>query len=138
MTPWPPCTSTSATRCSWSPPATARSPPSPEKAGPRTPTPAAAPSCGGTTRRSSGSRAETDCGDAVEKGRALAFWYYACYNVPIVFGALAMFALKLTQVGNSVGVLLPKEALAKLGVEKGDMLYLIDSPGGDMRLSAYS
>jgi len=49
-----------------------------------------------------------------------------------------MFALKLTQVGNSVGVLLPKEALAKLGVEKGDMLYLIDAPGGDMRLSAYS
>lgn len=49
-----------------------------------------------------------------------------------------MFALKLTQVGNSVGVLLPKEALAKLGVQKGDMLYLIDSPGGDMRLSAYS
>lgn len=49
-----------------------------------------------------------------------------------------MFALKLTQVGNSVGVLLPKEALAKLGVGKGDVLYLIDAPGGDMRLSAYS
>lgn len=49
-----------------------------------------------------------------------------------------MFALKLTQVGNSVGVLLPKEALAKLGVQKGDMLYLVDAPGGDMRLSAYS
>lgn len=49
-----------------------------------------------------------------------------------------MFALKLTQVGNSVGVLLPKEALAKLGVQKGDTLYLVDAPGGDMRLSAYS
>ena len=49
-----------------------------------------------------------------------------------------MIALKLTQVGNSVGVLFPKEALAKLGVQKGDMLYLIDAPGGDMRLSAYS
>lgn len=49
-----------------------------------------------------------------------------------------MIALKLTQVGNSVGVLLPKEALAKLGVEKGDTLYLTDSPGGDMRLSAYN
>jgi len=49
-----------------------------------------------------------------------------------------MIALKLTQVGNSVGVLLPKEALAKLGVQKGDTLYLIDAPGGDMRLSAYS
>jgi putative addiction module antidote len=49
-----------------------------------------------------------------------------------------MITLKLTQVGNSVGVVLPKEALAKLGVEKGDTLYLIDAPGGDMRLSAYS
>jgi putative addiction module antidote len=49
-----------------------------------------------------------------------------------------VITLKLTQVGNSLGVLLPKEALAKLGVEKGDTLYLVEAPGGDMRLSAYS
>lgn len=49
-----------------------------------------------------------------------------------------MIALKLMQVGNSVGVLLPKEALAKLGVQKGDVLYLTDVAEGDMRLSAYS
>lgn len=49
-----------------------------------------------------------------------------------------MIALKLTQVGNSLGVVLPKEALAKLGVEKGDVLYLTDAPGGDMRISAYN
>ena len=49
-----------------------------------------------------------------------------------------MIALKLTQIGNSVGVVLPKEALAKLGVEKGDTLYLTESAGGDMRLSSYS
>ncbi len=49
-----------------------------------------------------------------------------------------MIALKITQVGNSVGVVLPKEALTKLGVEKGDVLYLTESPGGEMRLSAYS
>ena len=48
-----------------------------------------------------------------------------------------MIALKLTQIGNSVGVVLPKEALAKLGVAKGDTLFLTDAPGGDMRLSAY-
>ncbi|WP_309607198.1 AbrB/MazE/SpoVT family DNA-binding domain-containing protein [Phenylobacterium sp.] len=48
-----------------------------------------------------------------------------------------MISLKLTQVGNSVGVLLPKEALVKLGVEKGDMLYLTDGADGEMRLSAY-
>jgi putative addiction module antidote len=48
-----------------------------------------------------------------------------------------MIALKLTQVGNSVGVVLPKEALAKLGVEKGDVVYLTEAPDGDMRISAY-
>jgi len=48
-----------------------------------------------------------------------------------------MIQLKLTQIGNSVGVVLPKEALAKLGVEKGDTLYLTEAPGGEMRISAY-
>jgi putative addiction module antidote len=48
-----------------------------------------------------------------------------------------MFALKVTQVGNSVGVILPKEALAKLGVEKGSVVYLTEAPDGEMRISAY-
>jgi putative addiction module antidote len=41
-----------------------------------------------------------------------------------------MSALKLIQIGNSVGVILPKELLAKLGVGKGDTLYAIDQPDG--------
>ena len=41
-----------------------------------------------------------------------------------------MTALKLTQIGNSVGVILPKEVLARLKVEKGDSLYLIDAANG--------
>ena len=41
-----------------------------------------------------------------------------------------MSALKLTQIGNSVGVILPKEVLAKLKVEKGDTLYITESPSG--------
>ena len=49
-----------------------------------------------------------------------------------------MIALKLSQIGNSVGVILSKEALAKLGVGKGDTLYLTEAPGGDMRVSAYN
>ena len=36
-----------------------------------------------------------------------------------------MSALKLTQIGNSVGVILPKEVLARLKVGKGDLLYLL-------------
>ena len=41
-----------------------------------------------------------------------------------------MSALKLTQIGNSVGVILPKEVLARLKVAKGDALYLTETPGG--------
>lgn len=40
-----------------------------------------------------------------------------------------MVKLKLTTVGNSVGVVFPKELLAKLRVEKGD--YLIASEAAD-------
>ncbi len=40
-----------------------------------------------------------------------------------------MQALKLTQIGNSVGVILPKEVLARLKLEKGDTVYLTDAPG---------
>jgi putative addiction module antidote len=41
-----------------------------------------------------------------------------------------MQALKLTQIGNSVGVVLPKEVLARLSLEKGDTIYFTDSPNG--------
>ena len=47
-----------------------------------------------------------------------------------------MHALKLTQIGNSVGVILPKEVLARLKLEKGDTLYLTDSPDG-MRITPH-
>lgn len=43
--------------------------------------------------------------------------------------------LKLRKVGNSVGVVLPKKALAKLKVSEGDTLALTDGPGGGMRLT---
>jgi putative addiction module antidote len=38
--------------------------------------------------------------------------------------------LKITQIGNSLGVILPKEVLAKLRVEKGDALFLTESAEG--------
>ena len=41
-----------------------------------------------------------------------------------------MAALKLTQIGNSVGMILPKELLSKLGVGRGDTLYAIEQPDG--------
>jgi putative addiction module antidote len=41
-----------------------------------------------------------------------------------------MFTLKLTQVGNSVGVILPKEMLARLKLRKGESVYLTETPEG--------
>lgn len=41
-----------------------------------------------------------------------------------------MHMLKLTQIGNSVGVILPKEALARLRLEKGQSVFLTDTPDG--------
>jgi putative addiction module antidote len=41
-----------------------------------------------------------------------------------------MTALKLTQIGNSVGVILPKEVLARLKVEKGDTVFVTDAANG--------
>lgn len=41
-----------------------------------------------------------------------------------------MIDLKVTQIGNSLGVILPKELLTKLGVAKGDTLHAIETPDG--------
>ena len=41
-----------------------------------------------------------------------------------------MTALKLTQIGNSVGVILPKEILARLKLEKGDTVFVTCSWSG--------
>jgi putative addiction module antidote len=38
--------------------------------------------------------------------------------------------LKVTTIGNSTGVILPKELLARLRLEKGDELYALETPGG--------
>jgi putative addiction module antidote len=41
-----------------------------------------------------------------------------------------MHMLKLTQIGNSVGVILPKEAIARLKLQKGDSIFLTESADG--------
>jgi putative addiction module antidote len=37
---------------------------------------------------------------------------------------------KVTQIGNSTGVILPKEAVARLKVKKGDSVYLVETVDG--------
>ncbi len=41
-----------------------------------------------------------------------------------------MIALKLSRVGSAVVVILPTEALAKLGVGEGDVVYLAEAIDG--------
>ena len=44
--------------------------------------------------------------------------------------------LKLTQIGNSLGVILPKEVLSSMRLEKGDAVFLTETPDG-YRITAY-
>ena len=39
-------------------------------------------------------------------------------------------ALKIRKIGGSLGVVLPKELLAELGVGEGDLLYPVRTPEG--------
>ena len=48
-----------------------------------------------------------------------------------------MSALKLTQIGNSVGVILPKDVLARMNLEKGDTVFLTDTAEGGVTLTPY-
>ena len=41
-----------------------------------------------------------------------------------------MLKVKVTPIGNSMGIVLPKEALAKLKAGKGDVLYLVEGSEG--------
>jgi putative addiction module antidote len=44
--------------------------------------------------------------------------------------------LKLRKVGNSVGLVLPKEALGRLKADTGDAVYLTETTEGGFRLTA--
>ena len=48
-----------------------------------------------------------------------------------------MIKLKLTAVGNSAGVVLPKEVLLRMNLDKGDTVYLTETADG-FRLTPYN
>lgn len=48
-----------------------------------------------------------------------------------------MTTLKLTAIGSSTGVIIPKEMLARMNVSKGDLLYAVEGPDGSYRLTPY-
>ncbi|MCB2020742.1 MAG: AbrB/MazE/SpoVT family DNA-binding domain-containing protein [Burkholderiaceae bacterium] len=41
-----------------------------------------------------------------------------------------MHSLKITQIGNSLGLILPREVLARLKLAKGDTVHITESPSG--------
>lgn len=41
-----------------------------------------------------------------------------------------MTTLKLTAVGTSTGVVIPKEMLTRLNVRRGDVLFAVETPSG--------
>lgn len=55
---------------------------------------------------------------------ALAF----CYNIR--YTPTMVTTLKITAIGNSVGVIFPKELLARFNLEKGDELHVSITPDG--------
>jgi putative addiction module antidote len=47
-----------------------------------------------------------------------------------------MTKLKITTIGSSAGIVLPKEVLARLRVAKGDTIFLTEAPDG-FRITSY-
>ena len=48
-----------------------------------------------------------------------------------------MSGLKPTQIGNSLGVILPKEVLVRMNVGEGDTIYLTQAADGGFNLSPH-
>jgi putative addiction module antidote len=44
------------------------------------------------------------------------------------------YKVKIGSIGNSAGIILPKELLARLRIEKGDEFSVIETAGGGMEL----
>lgn len=43
---------------------------------------------------------------------------------------------KVRKVGNSLGIILPREAVERLKVEEGSAIYLTEAPDGNLRMTA--
>ncbi len=46
-------------------------------------------------------------------------------------------ALQIRKIGNSVGIILPKELLARFNLKEGDKFYPVEQPDGTLRLSPF-
>jgi len=54
--------------------------------------------------------------------------YNECYNMTM--------KTKVRKIGNSYGIVLPREALQQMMVKEGDVLYLTEAPEQSLRITA--
>jgi putative addiction module antidote len=45
--------------------------------------------------------------------------------------------LEVKKIGNSTGLILPKELVSRLNLKQGEWLYVTESPDGGVRLTPY-
>lgn len=55
---------------------------------------------------------------------------------PLCYNARMNTTLKIKKIGNSAGIILPKELLARLRVAPGDEVHVTESPDG-LRITAH-
>jgi putative addiction module antidote len=48
-----------------------------------------------------------------------------------------MLDLKVRKVGNSLGLVLPKEVLSRLKLNEGDKIFITETPDGSYRITPY-
>jgi putative addiction module antidote len=50
---------------------------------------------------------------------------------------IASYPLQIKKIGNSVGLILPKELLARLRLKEGDRLFVVEQPERGLKLTPY-
>lgn len=58
-------------------------------------------------------------------------------NKPVQKNQVGSDAIQIRKIGNSVGLILPKELLARLKLKEGDKLYYVEQPERGLRLTPY-
>jgi putative addiction module antidote len=58
-------------------------------------------------------------------------------NKPSAKPATDPHVLQIRKIGNSLGLILPKELLARLKLEDGDKLYVVEQPERGVNLTPY-
>jgi putative addiction module antidote len=64
--------------------------------------------------------------------------FHLCYyNSNNTIRGAVMVELKVRKIGNSLGVVLPKEVISRLHTGDGEPLFLVEAPEGGFRLTSY-